>query len=342
MRKREKNRLKTLTEEEPVVSKTVNVAYFEQKHLLIDLRLLEDAFDHYNAFSANRLDEAKKIGRILAATGKDLMDEENQGDVTVDLYAAFALETEAVAERSSELENSQPLGLLMGFLEVDDCVFVLQFFLNCILVLNQVYVRVALCCLQQKIAQLRDGDAEYSLLVNLKRLDDLQLSRKISIEILHNDLAETAPRLSSSGKKWRLCGLLHRFNPHTMQSEVRADHRRISRLSKNKILQRISRTSEILMTRWATLYLKLWNSPGTIFIFLISKRSALFDLLESFLTTKSLEGLHASQLACRVVLFFRIVVAVQESNPCIIHRARSFGVLIRYKQRQQLPVLGKL
>jgi len=39
---------------------------------------------------------------------------------------------------------------------------------------------------------------------------------------------------------------------------------------------------------------------GTIFIFLISKRSALFDLLESFLTTKSSEGLRASQLACRV------------------------------------------
>ncbi|WMV45729.1 hypothetical protein MTR67_039114 [Solanum verrucosum] len=79
------------------------------------------AFDHYNAFLAKRLDEANKIGRIIvAATGKDLMDEEKQGDVTVDLYAAFDMETDAVAERSSELENSQPLGLLMGFLEVDD------------------------------------------------------------------------------------------------------------------------------------------------------------------------------------------------------------------------------
>ncbi|KAL3324316.1 hypothetical protein AABB24_038478 [Solanum stoloniferum] len=61
------------------------------------------------------------MGRIIVgATGKDLMDEEKQGDVTVDLYAAFDMETEAVAERSSELENSQPLGLLMGFLEVGD------------------------------------------------------------------------------------------------------------------------------------------------------------------------------------------------------------------------------
>ncbi|WMV58801.1 hypothetical protein MTR67_052186 [Solanum verrucosum] len=329
---------------------------------------------------------AKKIGRILAATGKDLMDEENQGDVTVDLYAAFDMETEAVAERSSKLENSQPLGLLMGFLEVDDWVSAVEFeqiFLVsvvCFLELpleragnetlrgssagkglgqspsgrrfepqqghwrhykpaaspgprgtnrggpalkqrdpvgtasrvrkatpgnhvlaehnlerkkneasenfgfsyqlsialerkkNEASKRLPLLAqllkLKSAIKEVADGDAEYSLLVNLKRLDDLQLSRKISIESLHNDLAETAPRLSSSGKRWRLCGLGHRFNPHTMQSE-------------------------------ATLYLKLWNSPGTIFIFLISKRSALFDLLESFLTTKSSEGLHASQLACR-------------------------------------------
>ncbi|WMV58805.1 hypothetical protein MTR67_052190 [Solanum verrucosum] len=71
-------------------------------------------------------------------------------------------------------------------------------------------------------------------------------------------------------------------------------------------LQRLWRTSEVLMRRWATLYLKLWNSPGTIFIFLISKRSALFDLLESFLTTKSPEGLRASQLACRATLYLKL------------------------------------
>ncbi|KAM7467402.1 hypothetical protein LguiB_014964 [Lonicera macranthoides] len=82
----------------------------------------EEAFEHYNAFSAKRLDEANKIGKInLAATGKDLMDDEKQGgDVTVDLFAALEMETEAVAERSSELENSQTLGLLTGFLSVDD------------------------------------------------------------------------------------------------------------------------------------------------------------------------------------------------------------------------------
>ncbi|KAK2635529.1 hypothetical protein Ddye_030321 [Dipteronia dyeriana] len=81
----------------------------------------DEAFDHYNAFSAKRLDEANKIGKInLAATGKDLMEDEKQGDVTIDLFAAIDMETEAVAERSPELENSQTLGLLTGFLSVDD------------------------------------------------------------------------------------------------------------------------------------------------------------------------------------------------------------------------------
>lgn len=48
------------------------------------------------------------------------MEDEKQGDVTIDLYAALDLETEAVGERSLELENSQTLGLLTGFLSVDD------------------------------------------------------------------------------------------------------------------------------------------------------------------------------------------------------------------------------
>ncbi|KAL2518582.1 THO complex subunit 2 [Abeliophyllum distichum] len=81
----------------------------------------EEAFEHYNSFLVKRLDEANKIGKInLAATGKDLMDDEKQGDVTVDLFTALDMENVAVAERSSELENNQTLGLLMGFLAVDD------------------------------------------------------------------------------------------------------------------------------------------------------------------------------------------------------------------------------
>ncbi|KAK6921550.1 THO complex, subunitTHOC2, C-terminal, partial [Dillenia turbinata] len=80
-----------------------------------------EAFEHYATFSSKRLDEANKIGRInLAATGKDLMDEENKGDVTIDLLAALDMETAAVAERSAELQNNQTLGLLLGFLSVDD------------------------------------------------------------------------------------------------------------------------------------------------------------------------------------------------------------------------------
>lgn len=81
----------------------------------------EEAIEQYNAFAARRLDEANKIGKInLAATGKDLMEDEKQGDVTVDLFTALDMEMEAAAERSSELESSQTLGLLMGFLAVDD------------------------------------------------------------------------------------------------------------------------------------------------------------------------------------------------------------------------------
>ena len=65
--------------------------------------------------------QANKIGKInLAATGKDLMEDEKQGDVTIDLFAAVVMETEAVGERTSELENNQTLGLLTGFLSVDD------------------------------------------------------------------------------------------------------------------------------------------------------------------------------------------------------------------------------
>ncbi|KAE9613874.1 putative THO complex, subunitTHOC2, THO complex subunit 2 domain-containing protein [Lupinus albus] len=81
----------------------------------------DEAFEHYNSFSSKRLDEANKIGKInLAATGKDLMDDEKPGDVTIDLFAALDMETDAIEERTSELENSQTLGLLTGFLSVDD------------------------------------------------------------------------------------------------------------------------------------------------------------------------------------------------------------------------------
>lgn len=65
--------------------------------------------------------QANKIGKInLAATGKDLMDDEKLGDVTIDLFAALDIESEAVAERSPELDSNQSLGLLMGSLCVDD------------------------------------------------------------------------------------------------------------------------------------------------------------------------------------------------------------------------------
>ncbi|CAO2828529.1 unnamed protein product [Amaranthus hypochondriacus] len=81
----------------------------------------EEAFEKFGSISTKRLDEANKIGKInLAATGKDLMDDEKQGDVTVDLYAAIDMENQAINEYVSDLENIQTLGLLTGCLVVDD------------------------------------------------------------------------------------------------------------------------------------------------------------------------------------------------------------------------------
>lgn len=75
----------------------------------------------YDIYKSLLFRQANKIGKInLAATGKDLMEDEKQGDFTVDLYAALDMETEAVTERLPELENNQTLGLLNGFLSVDD------------------------------------------------------------------------------------------------------------------------------------------------------------------------------------------------------------------------------
>lgn len=48
------------------------------------------------------------------------MEEEKPGDVTIYLYAALDMENEAVLERSKEMVTNQKLGLLTGFLEVDD------------------------------------------------------------------------------------------------------------------------------------------------------------------------------------------------------------------------------
>ncbi|XP_008787914.2 THO complex subunit 2-like isoform X2 [Phoenix dactylifera] len=80
----------------------------------------DEAFEHYDAFIAKRFDEVNKIGKInLAATGKDLMDDEKQ-DVTIDLFSALDMENDAITERAPEVENNQKLGLLIGFLSVDD------------------------------------------------------------------------------------------------------------------------------------------------------------------------------------------------------------------------------
>ncbi|KAH0669572.1 hypothetical protein KY285_023733 [Solanum tuberosum] len=149
--------------------------------------------------------------------------------------------------------------------------------------LNKLKVTVCLidaCWLNVQFLLLHDGDDEYSLLLNLIRLYELQLSRQISIESLLNDPAVTS-------KTFR-----------TIDDEVFG------------FLMHVCWLHSIIISRIARTFLEQFISS------FISKHSALFELLKSFLTTKSLEGLRANQLACCVIF----------SN---IHGARSFGVLSR-------------
>ncbi|KAL3368805.1 hypothetical protein AABB24_009562 [Solanum stoloniferum] len=125
--------------------------------------------------------------------------------------------------------------------------------------------------LKSAIKEVADGDDEYSMLVNLKRLYELQLSRQISIESLYNDLAETLKNLRSIDDE--VIGFLL-LNMH---------------LHVCWCLHSIINSGTVLEQSISSL---------------ISKRSALFELLESFLTTNSPEGLRASQLACRVCVIF--------------------------------------
>lgn len=48
------------------------------------------------------------------------MEEDKPGDVTIDLYAALDMESTALTERSDEILHNQKLGLLAGFLLVED------------------------------------------------------------------------------------------------------------------------------------------------------------------------------------------------------------------------------
>jgi len=80
----------------------------------------DEAFEHFDSFISRRIDEANKIGKInLAATGKDLMDDEKQ-EITIDMYTALEMENDIVGERAPEMEKNQKLGLLLGFLSVHD------------------------------------------------------------------------------------------------------------------------------------------------------------------------------------------------------------------------------
>ncbi|KAG5606185.1 hypothetical protein H5410_027677, partial [Solanum commersonii] len=143
--------------------------------------------------------------------------------------------------------------------------------------------------LKSTIKEIVDGDVEFSLLVNLKRLDDLQLSRQISIESLHKDLGET-------------------------------NSQKLLNLANAQLLWLIAQVIGFLLPN-VHMHVR-WNLHSIINS---GTRSALFEILESFLTTKSPEGLRAS-----LYYFFRTVVVVQENNLCIL-TARSLGVFSQDK-----------
>uniref|UniRef100_M8C3P4 THO complex subunit 2 n=1 Tax=Aegilops tauschii TaxID=37682 RepID=M8C3P4_AEGTA len=112
----------------PVPSGLFRIAALLVKSGLIDLDNLyahllpndDEAFEHFGSFVSRKIDEATKIGKInLAATGKDLMDDEKQ-EITIDLYTALEMENDIVEERAPEIEKNQKLGLLLGFLSVHD------------------------------------------------------------------------------------------------------------------------------------------------------------------------------------------------------------------------------
>ncbi|VAH85586.1 unnamed protein product [Triticum turgidum subsp. durum] len=112
----------------PVPSGLFRIAALLVKSGLIDLDNLyahllpndDEAFEHFGSFVSRKIDEATKIGKInLAATGKDLMDEEKQ-EITIDLYTALEMENDIIDERAPEIEKNQKLGLLLGFLSVHD------------------------------------------------------------------------------------------------------------------------------------------------------------------------------------------------------------------------------
>ncbi|PHT68476.1 Sister-chromatid cohesion protein 3 [Capsicum chinense] len=125
--------------------------------------------------------------------------------------------------------------------------------------------------LKSAIKEVADGDDEYSLLVNLKRLYELQLSRQISIESLLKDFAETLKNFRSIDDE--VIGFLL-LNMH---------------LHVCWCLHSILNSGIVLQQSISSL---------------ISKRSTLFELLESFLTTEPPKGFRASQLACRVCVIF--------------------------------------
>lgn len=121
--------------------------------------------------------------------------------------------------------------------------------------------------LKVAIKEVVDGDDEYSLLVNLKRLYELQLSRSVPIESLYEDMVM----------------VLSRFR--NMETEV------VSFLLLNMYMHLAWGLHSVINSETV--------SEASLSS-LLSKRNTLFEQLEYFLNTLEEVGKHENQLACRV------------------------------------------
>ncbi|RVX20901.1 Sister-chromatid cohesion protein 3 [Vitis vinifera] len=126
--------------------------------------------------------------------------------------------------------------------------------------------------LKTAIKEVADGDDEYSLLVNLKRLYELQLSRSVPIESLYEDMVMIL-KSSKSMDDEVVSFLLHNMSLHVAWCL-------------HAIINSDTVSEESLSS-------------------LLSKRSTLFEQLEHFLhahTEVQEEGKRANQPACRVCI----------------------------------------
>ncbi|GJP77194.1 hypothetical protein CLOP_g7622 [Closterium sp. NIES-67] len=81
----------------------------------------EEAEERSKELNAQRIADVNRIGKInLAATGRDLTDDPQPADVSIDLYGAVDAEESAAAKGWGEAESNDKMRLLKALLLVDD------------------------------------------------------------------------------------------------------------------------------------------------------------------------------------------------------------------------------